>query len=113
MHLEIHEPTEGLPVLPAAVEVAAYRIAIEALTNISRHSHARQSAVSFNLISINGSETLLVEITDDGIGLPENPQLHLGMTTMRERAEEIGGRLQIESPPDGGTRVCAHLPLVE
>lgn len=100
------EAPEPLPPLPAAVELAAYRIALEALTNVTRHAHARQCVIRLAL-----DEALGLEILDDGLGLPEGYQAGVGLTSMRERAAELGGMCQIESLPGGGTRVRARLPL--
>jgi signal transduction histidine kinase len=91
--------------LPAAVEVAAYRIALEGITNIIRHAQASSALV--RLFPRNGS--LIIEISDDGIGLPEPLRIGVGMTSMRERAEELGGRLLI-IPQYPGTLLRADLP---
>jgi signal transduction histidine kinase len=97
---------EHLPPLPAAVEVAAYRIAQEALANVARHSNARTCSVR---IRVDG-DTLSVEVTDDGCGIPEGRKAGVGLTSMRERAAELGGALRIERLPTGGTGVRARLP---
>jgi signal transduction histidine kinase len=110
---EVRAPDEGLPPLPAAVEVAAYRISTEALTNVARHARARQAKVSFAINSGNHSQSLHLEIVDDGIGLPEGPKTGIGLISMRERAEEVGGNLLIDSSARQGTRVVADLPLVD
>jgi signal transduction histidine kinase len=101
----VEAPVE-LPPLPAAVEVAAYRIALEALTNVARHAGADTCTVR---LTVNG--TLELEIADDGKGIPSDPRSGVGLTSMRERAEEIGGTCTIELRPDGGTRVRASLPV--
>lgn len=108
------EAPDRLPSLPAAVEVAAYRIAQEALTNVARHAEARHVAVRFSL----GAGALCVEIRDDGRGMPaprEDASMHagVGLTSMRERAIELGGGLLVEPLPAGGTRIKATLPLPE
>ena len=95
-----------VPILPAAVEVAAYRIALEALTNVSRHAHAHECVVR---LTLNGD--LQLEVSDDGVGLPEAFQTGVGLTSMRERAAELGGTCVIESAPTSGTRVLVNLPL--
>ncbi len=98
---------ETLPPLPAAVEVAAYRIIQEALTNVARHAQARTCTVSLVL-----SRELQVEIVDDGRGLPPEMRAGVGLTSMRERAEEIGGSCTVEVVAEaGGTRVTARLPI--
>ena len=97
---------ETLPALPAAVEVAAFRIIQEALTNVARHARARTCA-----ISLVRDRDLEIEIRDDGVGLPSNRRAGVGLTSMRERAEEIGGSCVIEAGATGGTRVLAKLPI--
>lgn len=98
---------EALPPLPAAVEVAAYRIIQEALTNVARHARARTCTVSLAL----GKE-LQVEVVDDGRGLPPEMRAGVGLTSMRERAEEIGGSCIVEAVGEAsGTRVTARLPI--
>jgi signal transduction histidine kinase len=107
VHITVDAPAE-LPALPAAVEVAAYRIVQEALENVSKHSQAQQCAIRF--ANHNGLE---IEITDDGIGLPPNITPGVGLRSMRERAEELGGSCVIEPCMNGGTRILARLPIGE
>lgn len=98
--------------LPAAVEVAAYRIVQEALTNAARHSGAKNCHVRLSLGDASPeSGYLQSEITDDGTGLPEGYRAGVGTTSMRERAEELGGKISIENLSTGGTKVYAVLPL--
>jgi signal transduction histidine kinase len=97
---------DHLPVLPAAVEVAAYHIALEALTNVARHANAQTCRIRMSLES-----GLCLEITDDGDGLPTDKHAGVGLTSMRERAAELGGEFKIEPRPTHGTRVWARLPL--
>jgi signal transduction histidine kinase len=104
----LFEGPEELPPLPAAVEVAAYRIALEALTNVIRHASARQCVVRLELNRANG--WLCLEIQDDGRGLPAAARRGVGLNSMRERAEELGGSWIIESVLQGGTRIEARLP---
>jgi signal transduction histidine kinase len=103
------EAPEELPPLPAAVEVACYRIAQEALTNVARHAQAK--ACRLRLSVDRDAGVLEVEITDDGMGIPEERVAGVGLSSMRERAEELGGTLEVEPNPEGGTRVLARLPL--
>lgn len=98
---------ESLPDLPAAIEVAAYRIVQEALTNMVRHSGARSATVTVELLH----DRLAVEVRDDGCGLPDQLVAGVGLMSMRERAEDIGGLVQILS--DGGTAVRAVLPTAQ
>jgi signal transduction histidine kinase len=97
----------GPPALPAAVEVAVYRVAQEALTNVVRHAGARQACVR---IRVDGDE-LVLEVTDDGTGTPAPREGGVGLGSMRERAEELGGRLEVTGRPGAGTRVVARLPV--
>jgi len=106
-HIIVDAPAE-LPALPAAVEVAAYRIVQEALENVSKHSQARQCIIRF--ANHNGLE---IEIMDDGIGLPPNLTPGIGLRSMHERSEELGGSCVIERGVNGGTRILAHLPIGE
>jgi signal transduction histidine kinase len=97
---------EQLPPLPAAVEVATYRIVQEALTNVVRHAQARRCAVCLMF-----GDALDVEIRDDGVGLSPGGRAGVGLTSMRERTAELGGTCRIESVPGAGTCVRASLPL--
>jgi signal transduction histidine kinase len=97
-----------LPELPAAVEVAVYRISQEALTNVVHHAHAHRSDLRLALDETEG--LLSLSIQDDGCGLPPSRSVGVGLTSMRERAEELGGTWLIEQVPTGGTRVLARLP---
>jgi signal transduction histidine kinase len=93
--------------LPAAVEVAAYRIAAEALTNVVRHSGAARCVVRLDT----RCGELLVEVADDGVGISADAQAGVGLLSLRERAAELGGRSEVTCPPEGGTVVRAWLPM--
>jgi signal transduction histidine kinase len=100
---------EQLPTLPAAVEVAAYRIAQEALTNVVRHASARACTLR---VAVDASAHLLrVLVEDDGSGLPNGYRKGVGMHSMAERAAELGGSCEIGPRSEGGTRVDATLPI--
>jgi signal transduction histidine kinase len=103
------EAPEHLPPLPAAVEVACYRIAQEALANVTRHARARTCRIRFSIHD--ADETLEVEIVDDGVGVTEDRRAGVGMTSMRERAAELGGTCVVAPRSSPGTRVLARLPL--
>jgi signal transduction histidine kinase len=103
------EGPERLPVLPAAVEVAAYRIAQEALTNVARHAQARACTIHLTLEGM--AQVVQLEITDDGVGLPLEYHGGVGLRSMRERATELGGDCDIERNAGAGTRVRARLPI--
>jgi len=104
------EAPGNMPTLPAAVEVACYRIAQEAITNVARHSRAKTCRVRLSVDR--GAGVLEVEITDDGVGMPEDRVAGVGLSSMRERAEELGGTLAVEPRRESGTRVLARLPLL-
>jgi signal transduction histidine kinase len=97
---------EDLPYLPAAVEVAVYRITQEALTNVARHAQAHSCVVRFAV-----DEDVALEIVDDGVGIPAERSAGVGLSSMRERASELGGSCIVEPAPKGGTQVLVHLPL--
>ncbi|QYC45889.1 Oxygen sensor histidine kinase NreB [Nonomuraea coxensis DSM 45129] len=105
--VEIRTAGEPLDDLPAGVETAAYRIVQEALTNARRHARASRIEVTL----ARGDGVLRVTVADDGVGLPEEPSPGVGLTSMRERAAEIGGTCAIAARPSGGTAVTATLPL--
>jgi signal transduction histidine kinase len=97
-----------LPVLPAAVEVAAYRIVTEALTNIARHAHAGRATVTVSV-----DEGFCLDVQDDGTASTANGtgwRPGLGLQSMAERVAEVGGTLDVGPTPSGG-RVQASLPL--
>jgi signal transduction histidine kinase len=98
---------DSLPSLPAAVEVAAYRIAQEGLTNVVRHAEASTCLIR---LVVAGAGGLCLEIVDDGRGLPPARSPGVGLLSMRERAEELGGDCVIGPAPGGGTQVSARLP---
>jgi signal transduction histidine kinase len=87
--------------------VAAFRIALEALTNAVRHAGARHCVVD---LSVNGA--LQIEVRDDGAGLGTTITPGVGFSSMRERVAELGGSLDVTSMHNEGTRVVARLPLV-
>lgn len=95
-----------LPSLPAAVEIAVYRIVQEAITNVARHSQAENC-----LISVEVDNKFHLQITDDGRGLPEHLQYGIGIKSMKERAEELGGTFMISPQATGGTVIQAELPI--
>jgi signal transduction histidine kinase len=99
---------EELPDLPAAAEVAAYRIVVEAVTNVVHHASAHWCR-----IRLRADDGLSIDVDDDGVGVEEGIRPGVGLTSMHERAEELGGSFIIASRPEGGTRVHAWLPLGE
>jgi signal transduction histidine kinase len=99
---------ESLPPLPAAVEVAVYRITQEAVLNVMRHADAHNCHVHLSLDESAG--LLCLEVQDDGKGLLLKRRAGVGLNSMRERAEELGGTLAILPIPTGGTSLIARLP---
>ncbi|WP_460709927.1 sensor histidine kinase [Nocardioides dilutus] len=95
----------------AAVEVAAYAIAGEALNNALRHSAASRVVLRARLVGDGEESELLLEIVDNGVGLPHRPRPGVGTVSMSERAAEVGGRLDRLATPGGGATVRALLPL--
>jgi two-component system, NarL family, sensor kinase len=98
----------ALPVLPAAVEVAAYRIVTEALANVARHAHARRATVTVSV-----DDGFCLDVQDDGTVSTTNGhgwRPGVGLQSMAERVAEVGGTLQAGPTPAGG-RVHASLPL--
>jgi signal transduction histidine kinase len=112
LEIQITELESGLPPLSAAVEVAAYRIVLEALTNVIRHAQAQHCKIRFSIDQTDSQRMLRVEIQDDGIGLPNAHHTGVGTRSMRERAEELGGSCTIESRAGAGTCVCVKIPLM-
>ncbi len=100
------EAPEELPPLPAAVEVAVYRITQEALTNVVRHAQAKTC-----LVRLAVKEDVTLDISDDGVGIPGERTAGVGLSSMQERVAELGGRFVVRSVPEGGTRVLVRLPL--
>ena len=101
---------EGMKRLPQASEIALFRIAQEALNNVAKHAHAGHVH-----ISLERSETgFIMSVWDDGAGIDAAPASRrrpgLGMVTMRERTQAVGGRFEVRSAPGGGTRVAVRIP---
>lgn len=103
--ITVEGPPEELT-LGAAVEVAAYRIAVEAMTNAVRHSGASSVTVD---VRVDGC--LHLEIADDGAGLPESFRAGVGISSMRERAGQLGGTIDLLPRTPNGTVVRAEVPL--
>jgi signal transduction histidine kinase len=106
LSVSLNASDDDIADLPAAVEVACYRIVTEALTNVARHAHATRCLVRIQL-----GHGLDVEVRDDGAGLPEGWRSGVGIASMRERVAELGGDLVIEPNLPRGTRIAALLPV--
>jgi len=98
---------DPLPSLPAAVEVAAYRIALEAFTNIINHAEATSCNIKIKI----EDNSLLLEVCDNGKGLSNNMRSGVGLTSMRERVAELRGEFSIDDNTSAGTCVYARLPI--
>jgi signal transduction histidine kinase len=115
--MSVRTEVDGAPQpLPAGVDLAAYRIVQEALTNVTRHAGPANAVVRV----VYGTDQLTVEVADDGVGRPAAADSASdsasdsggnGISGMRERATALGGRLEAGPGPDGGFRVRATLPL--
>ena len=105
--VEITTTPNPLPALPAAVEVAVYRIVQEAITNALRHAEANHCIVSITA----EDHHLGIIIADDGRGYPPGFHFGVGLHSMRERTEELGGTIRFENQPKGGALVQVSLPL--
>lgn len=101
------EAVEPLPPLAAAVEVAAYRIAAEAIHNIQRHAPGARGTVRIAI----AAGTLRLEVVDDGPGPRHDRAIGVGTASMSDRAAELRGTLVVGAAPGGGTRVVASLPV--
>jgi signal transduction histidine kinase len=97
---------DQLPPLPAAVEVAVYRIVQEALTNVVRHARARTCVVRLTV-----ADEVRLSIADDGVGLARDGSVGMGLVSMRERAAELGGTCIVKAGTPGGTEVLVRVPL--
>ena len=105
--MKVSVPADGLPKLPAAVEVNAYRIILEAWNNSLKHAHANCFTVQLHV----EQDMLVISIQDNGVGMPNEFRAGVGLRSMRARAQEIGGDLQIERAQPQGTSVTAKLPI--
>ena len=107
--VEVEAPEERVPLRPQAEE-QLYRLAQEALTNVVKHARARRVRVS--IAPMEQSAELVLEIADDGIAFDPSVSRpgHLGLHTMADRAESLGGRLDVLSRPGEGTTVRAVIP---
>jgi signal transduction histidine kinase len=87
------------------VEATAYFVVCEALANVAKHAEAANVAVSVRT----GNGTLAVEVVDDGVGGARTAN-GSGLSGLADRVEAVGGRLLVQSPPGGGTRILGEIP---
>ncbi|NPV60262.1 MAG: response regulator [Actinobacteria bacterium] len=111
-HIILETAQGGLPPLTLEAETALYRIAQEAVNNVLKHSRCNQAKVSLRV----EGDTIVLEITDDGVGFDASGAQRrftagFGLVGMRERAESLGGSLEIRSGRGKGTSVVTRLPL--
>ena len=106
MHIEVTAP-DPMPKLSAAVEVAVYRIASEALHNVTKHAQATTCEVRIEV----EAGWLTLKVIDNGKGMLKNDQMGVGLSSMKERAVELGGRLTIQPGEPSGTCVTAQIPI--
>ena len=104
---------DSLPHLPAAVEVAAYRIILESFANVVHHAEAATCHIIMRIEKQKTMSLFCVEVKDDGHGLAAEHHIGVGMISIRERTAELGGNITIESEAGHGTLVRACLPLSE
>jgi signal transduction histidine kinase len=104
LDIELSMPSRPVA-LPAAVEVAVYRIVTEALTNVVRHAHAARCWVR-----IVTDDAVEIDVVDDGVGIDRSCPDGVGLTAMRERAAELGGAVQVVRRPTVGTHLHVRLP---
>jgi signal transduction histidine kinase len=104
-------PAEALPALPNTYRLAFYRAAQEGLTNIQRHAGAQNAWIQINVDRAN----LILIVEDDGKGFEQMAQNNLGagLLGLRERAEQLGGQMQIRERTGGGTQLSFTVPLPE
>ncbi len=107
LRITVEAPAQ-MPELPAAVEVAAYRITLEALTNVKRHAQAQNCLVS---LALAGGDALSLTVRDDGRGLPDSYRTGVGISSMRERVAELGGTFNLTSRMGEGTCIQVRLPV--
>jgi signal transduction histidine kinase len=91
--------------LAEPIEVAAYYLVCESLTNVGKHAHATVASIDVARIGPH----LIVEVVDDGVGGADTER-GTGLRGLADRVEALGGRLQIWTPRGGGTRVRADIP---
>jgi signal transduction histidine kinase len=102
---------EKMPSLPAAVEVAIYHIIQEAATNVIRHARAKDCMVRIDYKDLEEDAEVRLTVEDDGLGLQEDSRNGVGLHSMRERADELGGIFKIVLKPDGGTQISVLFPI--
>ena len=103
----LHVPA-ALPALPAAVEVSVYRIVVEGVTNVGRHA---AGAKRCHVLLHESQGVLIVQVRDDGVGLPQPLRLGAGLVSVQERAAALGGDVRLTDEPGGGSLLDVTLPV--
>jgi signal transduction histidine kinase len=98
---------EPVPLSPA-IEVALFRVAQEALTNVARHSGAARVGVTLSYLG----DVVLLDVRDDGAGIGDGDGRGFGLNSMRQRIRGVGGAVTVESTPGEGTTVSASVPMI-
>jgi signal transduction histidine kinase len=98
---------DPMPLLPAALEVAVYRIASEAIHNVIKHAQASECEVRIEV----GNGHLTLSVTDNGKSIPHQHNVGVGLHSMRERVAELGGTLTVQSCEGSGTCLVARFPI--
>jgi signal transduction histidine kinase len=106
VHVDLDVPAQAVE-LPAVVEVAAYRIATEALNNVIRHAKASSCRIRLAV-----DDVVDIDVMDDGIGLPPGDRTGVGLVSIRERVAALGGTMAVIPVKPHGTRVHVTLPAV-
>ena len=107
--------TPNFPLLPARLEAGLYRVAQEALTNISKHAFAQHIEIELRFCSSEEDEEIQLAIRDDGRGFDPDAvsrdEKHFGLLGMSERVKLLGGHLSIQSTPGSGTYIIVSIPF--
>jgi signal transduction histidine kinase len=106
VRVDLHVPDTPTR-LPAVVEVAAYRIATEALTNVVRHAHAASCCIRLAV-----GDVVDIDVVDDGVGVTSHSPTGVGLMSMRERVAALGGTMAVMPVDPHGTRLHVTLPAV-
>jgi signal transduction histidine kinase len=94
--------------LSTPIEVALFRVAQEALTNVARHARATRVGLTLSYLG----DVVLLDIRDDGTGMKDQDGRGFGLNSMRQRIRTVGGTMEIESTPGEGTAICASVPAI-
>ncbi|NED99653.1 sensor histidine kinase [Phytoactinopolyspora halotolerans] len=105
MHVDV--TGDRVPLSPA-IEVAIFRVAQEALTNVAKHANASRVGLTLSYLG----DVVLLDVRDDGTGMPSGDSRGFGLNSMTHRIRSVGGTLEIESAPGDGTAISASVPAI-